>query len=57
MLTRTDFLSLVLPPTGIYCVVGLKKDAAPKQIFVASVEEIDSYADALTHKGYDAYFA
>ena len=57
MLTRTDFLSLVLPPTGHYCVVGLKKDAKPKQIFVSSVEEIDLYADALVHKGYDAYFA
>jgi hypothetical protein len=57
MLTRTDFLSLVLPATGQYCVVGLKKDAKPKQIFVSSVEEIDSYADALVHRGYDAYFA
>jgi len=37
--------------------VGLKKDAKPKQIFVSSVEEIDLYADALVHKGYDAYFA
>ena len=36
--------------------VGLK-GGKPKQIFVASVEEIDSYADALVHKGYDAYFA
>lgn len=57
MLTRTDFLSLVLPPTGTYCVVGLKKDTKPKQIFVTSVEEINDYADALTHKGYDAYYA
>jgi hypothetical protein len=57
MLTRTDFLSLVLPPTGTYCVVGLKKDTKPKQIFVTSVEEINNYADALLHKGYDAYFA
>lgn len=56
MLTRTEFLSLVLPPTGMYCVVGLK-DGKPKQTFVASVEEIDGYADALTHEGYDAYFA
>jgi len=56
MLTRTEFLSLVLPPTGMYCVVGLK-DGKPKQSFVASVEEIDSLADALVHRGYDAYFA
>lgn len=57
MLTRTDFLSLILPPTGTYCVVGLKKDQKPKQIFVTSVDEIDSYADAFVHKGFDAYFA
>lgn len=56
MLTRTEFLSMVLPPTGTYCVVGLK-DGKPKQTFVASVEELDNYADALVHKGYDAYFA
>jgi hypothetical protein len=57
MLTRTDFLSLILPPTGTYCVVGLKKDQKPKQIFVTSVDDIDSYADAFVHKGFDAYFA
>ena len=37
--------------------MGLKKDKAPKQIFVSSVEEINNYADALVHRGYDAYFA
>ena len=47
---------MVLPPNGMYCVVGLK-DGKPKQQFVASVEEINDLADALTHKGYDAYFA
>lgn len=57
MLSRTDFFSLVLPPTGEYCVVGLKKDAAPKQVFVSTIEELNDYADALVHKGYDAYFA
>jgi len=57
MLSRTDFLSLVLPPAGTYCVVGLKKDAKIKQTFVGSIEEIESYADAFVHKGYDAYFA
>ena len=58
MLSRTDFLSLVLPPTGNYCVMGLKgKDKPPKQIFVSSVEEINNYADAFVHRGYDAYFA
>jgi hypothetical protein len=37
--------------------MGLKKDKTPKQIFVPTVEDIDSYADALVHRGYDAYFA
>ena len=37
--------------------VGLKKDAAPKQLFVSTVEEIENNADAFVHRGYDAYFA
>jgi hypothetical protein len=57
MLSREEFFSLVLPPTGQYCVVGLKKDKAPKQVFVESTEELCDYADAMVHKGYDAYFA
>jgi len=47
---------MVLPPTGTYCVVGLK-DGKPKQTFVASVDEIDNETEALVHTGYDAYFA
>ena len=57
MFSRTDFLSLVLPPTGQYCVVGLNKDKKPRQVFVESIEEVSDYADAMVHKGYDAYFA
>lgn len=57
MFSRTDFLSVVLPPTGQYCVVGLKKDKSPRQIFVESLEEVDNHAQAMVHKGYDAYFA
>ena len=56
MVTRTEFLSLVLPPTGIYCVVGLK-DKKPRQVFVDTLEDVSDYADALTAKGYDSYFA
>jgi len=37
--------------------VGLKKDAKPKQVMVDTLEELNDYADALVHKGYDAYFA
>jgi len=57
MLSRTEFFSMVLPPTGVYCVVGLSKDKKPRQVFVNTQEEISDYADALVHKGYDAYFA
>jgi hypothetical protein len=57
MFSRTDFLSVVLPPTGQYCVVGLKKDKKPRQVFVETLEEVSDYADAMVHKGYDAYFA
>jgi hypothetical protein len=56
MLTRTDFLSLVLPPKGTYCVVGLK-DKKPRQVFFDTIEDVSDYADALTAKGYDSYFA
>ena len=37
--------------------VGLNKDKKPKQIFVESIQEVSDYADAMVHKGYDAYFA
>jgi len=57
MFSRTDFLSLVLPPTGQYCVVGLSKDKKPKQVFVDSIDEVSDYAEVMVHKGYDAYFA
>lgn len=57
MLSRTDFFSLVLPPEGFYCVVGLNKDKKPRQVFVETTEELSDLADALVHRGYDAYFA
>jgi hypothetical protein len=57
MVSKTEFLSLVLPPTGQYCVVGLGTDKKPKQVFVESIDEVSDYADAMVHKGYDAYFA
>lgn len=57
MLSRADFFSLILPPTGVYCVVGLKKDANTRQVLVDTLEELNDYADALVFRGYDAYFA
>ena len=37
--------------------MGLGTDKKPKQVFVESIDEISDYADAMVHKGYDAYFA
>jgi len=37
--------------------VGLGADKKPKQVFVESIDEVSDYADAMVHKGYDAYFA
>ena len=44
MLTTNEFLSTVLPPSGMYCVVGLKKDEKPKQKFVESIEKVEELA-------------
>ena len=57
MLTTNEFLSAVLPPSGVYCVVGLKKDGNPKQKFVDSIEQIEETAKQLVDAQYDAYFA
>ena len=37
--------------------MGLGADKKPKQVFVESIDEVSDYADAMVHKGYDAYFA
>ena len=37
--------------------MGLGTDKKPKQVFVESIDEVSDYADAMVHKGYDAYFA
>jgi hypothetical protein len=57
MLTTNEFLSAVLPPSGTYCVVGLKKDEKPKQKFVESIEKVEELAKELVAVQYDAYFA
>jgi hypothetical protein len=57
MLTTNEFLSAVLPSSGTYCVVGLKKDERPKQKFVNTIEEAEELAKKLVQVEYDAYFA
>ena len=62
MLSRTEFLSLVLPPlmTGEnYCVFGIKVingEEVVNQRFVASIEEISKRADELTAEEYNVFF-
>jgi hypothetical protein len=55
MTSRIPFLSSVLAPDGMYCVVGLKK-GAPRQTFVETLEEIDGVVEGLLSQGFDAYF-
>jgi hypothetical protein len=57
MLNTNDFLSTVLPDSGMYCVVGLNKEGLPKQKFVGSIEEVNALAQKLVDKQYNAYFA
>lgn len=55
-MTRTDLLSAVLSTEGWYCIVGLKKTGAPKQVFVQGLDEVDKIAGDLLAKQYDVYF-
>ena len=57
MLDINNFLSIVLPNTGSYCVVGLKEDGSPRQKFVGSIEEVNVLAQKLVDEQYNAYFA
>jgi len=57
MLITNDFLSVVLPDSGVYCVVGLKDDGSPRQKFVGSIEEVNALAQKLVDDQYNAYFA
>ena len=55
MTSRNLFLSSVLAPEGLYCIVGLKK-GTPKQQFVGTLEEVEALVDGLVEEGFDAYF-
>lgn len=50
-------LASVLAPEGWYCIVGLRKNGAPKQLFVQTIEEAEQEAANLDSKDYDVYFA
>lgn len=55
-MTPLEFLKAILPPTGMYCTVGLK-GGAPKQTFVSTLEDLIETSTANNLAGYDTYFA
>lgn len=62
MLSRKDFLSLVLPPLEegeSYCTVGIKEDGEDKDVrqrFVSSIDEISQHADEFVSTQYNAFY-
>lgn len=63
MISRKDFLALVLPPLEAdeyYCTVGIKENGENKDInqrFVTSIDEICQHADEFVAGTYNAFFA
>ena len=55
-MATTDLLGQVLDEQGWYCIVGLKA-GAPKQEFVATLEEASDSIEILLKQNYDVYFA
>jgi hypothetical protein len=41
-MATTDLLNAVLPPEGWYCIVGLKQEGHPKQVFIQTVAEAEA---------------
>jgi energy-coupling factor transporter ATP-binding protein EcfA2 len=56
-MATTDLLNAVLPPEGWYCIVGLKQEGRPKQIFVETIAEAEAEIATLVTGEYDVYFA
>lgn len=62
MLSRKEFLSLVLPPLDegeFYCTVGIKEDGENKDVrqrFVSSIDEISQHADEFVSTQYNAFY-
>lgn len=52
----SDFLSTVLPASGLYCAAGFKGELR-KHTFHETVGELQTAADALSDSGADVYFA
>ena len=56
-MATTDLLTAVLAPEGWYCIVGLKQEGHPKQVFMQTLQEAEDAIDDLLQKQYDVYFA
>lgn len=56
-MATTDLLTAVLPTEGWYCIVGLKQEGHPKQVFMQTLQEAQEAIDDLLQKKYDVYFA
>jgi len=56
-MATTDLLNAVLSPDGWYCIVGLKQEGRPKQIFIETIAEAEAEIDILVNEKYDVYFA
>lgn len=56
-MATTDLLAAVLPTEGWYCIVGLKQEGHPRQIFVQTLDEAADTIEDLKDKKYDVYFA
>lgn len=52
-----EFLSKVLSDNGWYCIVGLRSGKPTKQVFVESLDEVDTLVGDLLANEYNVYFA
>ena len=57
MPTRQEFLGAVLPPEGLYCVVGIKDKTIHSQTFHRTLGEVDAAVDGLEEAGVNSFVA
>lgn len=57
MLTRQEFLKAVLPPEGMYCVVGIVGKVVRSQTFHDNLQDVDTEVSRLDHKQINSFVA
>jgi hypothetical protein len=57
MITRQEFLGVVLPPKGFYCVVGIKGKIIHSQTFHSSLAEVDDAVEKLEGQKLNSFVA